>query len=489
MRMLLPNYYAGPLFALGALVAVTCLAGSWYINRLQADLARAVRQDAAGMEAAVELQVQLRHLRVHSLVLMADTTGDRREVVRGDLARVDKALQAILQTASTPDDVQQAKKITLEYGRYKEDLGLDRLQPTTGTMLDVAKWSDAHHMSDLINSCRALADLQRERMRDSVDRNESQSLWAGRVLFCLGIAGVFGGLLSGYVTARILTQRVAQLSVRVQAVHAHLDQEVGAMTVQVPADLGELDQQLERITNRVSAVCQRLQEQERTLLRAEQLAALGQLAAGVAHEVRNPLTGVKLLLQAAVQSKDPTPLTIERLQLLLQEVGRIERTVQGLVDLGLRPPVTRAAQDLVGVIRAAIDVAQSRADAKSVSIGFQTQSKSIITTIDRDRILSLLTNLLFNAIDASPPNSCIEITAFVDVQGIINVSVSDRGEGIHASIADKLFTPFATTKQSGSGLGLTIAKRVAEEHGGTLAATSAPEGGACFTLRIPTAGI
>jgi two-component system sensor histidine kinase HydH len=489
MRMLLPNYYAGPLFALGALVAVTCLAGSWYINRLQADLARAVRHDAAGMEAAVELQVQLRHLRVHSLVLMADTTGDRREVVRGDLARVDKALQAILQTASTPDDVQQAKKITLEYGRYKEDLGLDRLQPTTGTMQDVAKWSDAHHMSDLINSCRALADLQRERMKESVDRNESQSLWAGRVLFCLGIAGVFGGLLSGYVTARILTQRVAQLSVRVQAVHAHLDQEVGAMTVQVPADLGELDQQLERITNRVSAVCQRLQEQERTLLRAEQLAALGQLAAGVAHEVRNPLTGVKLLLQAAVQSKDPTPLTIERLQLLLQEVGRIERTVQGLVDLGLRPPVTRCAQDLVSVIRAAIDVAQSRADAKSVSIGFQPQSKSIITTIDRDRILSLLTNLLFNAIDASPPNSCVEITAFVDVQGIINVSVSDRGEGIHASIADKLFTPFATTKQSGSGLGLTIAKRVAEEHGGTLAATRAPEGGACFTLRIPTAGI
>lgn len=488
MRMLLPNYYAGPLFALGALVAVTCLAGSWYINRLQADLARAVRQDAAGMEAAVELQVQLRHLRVHSLVLMADTTADRRAVVKGDLERVDKALAAILLTASTPDDVEQANKITHEYEQYRANLGLERLKLTTGTMQDVAKWSDTHHMSDLINSCRALADLQRDRMRESVDRNEAQSLWAGRVLFGLGIAGVLGGLLSGYVTARILTQRVAQLSVRVQAVHARLDQEVGAMTVRAPADLGELDQQLERITNRVSAVCQRLQEQERSLLRAEQLAALGQLAAGVAHEVRNPLTGVKLLLQAAVQSNDPTPLTFERLQLLLQEVGRIERTVQGLVDFGLRPPLAQRSEDLVGVIRAAIDVAQSRAEAKAVSIHFRPQTESIVTMMDRDRILSLLTNLLFNAIEATPPNSIVEIAAFVDAQGIINVSVSDRGEGIHASIADKLFTPFATTKKSGSGLGLTIARRVAEEHGGTLDASSAPEGGACFTLRIPTAG-
>lgn len=488
MRMLLPNYYSGPLFALGALVAIVCLAGSWYIQRLQADLARAVRQDAAGMEAAVELQVQLRHLRVHSLVLMADTTADRRQVVQGDLAHVDKALQAIHRTASTEDDAQQAKKIELEYMQYKENLGLDRLQPTNGTMQDVAKWSDTHHMSPLINLCRELADLQRDRMRESVDRSESQSSWAGRVLFGLGIAGVLGGLLSGYVTARMLSQRVTQLSVRVQAVHAHLDQEVGAVTVQAPADFGELDQQLERITSRVSAVCQRLQEQERSLLRAEQLAALGQLAAGVAHEVRNPLTGVKLLLQAAVQSKDPTPLTVERLQLLLQEVGRIERTVQGLVDLGLRPPLERRSEELVGVIRAATEVAQSRADAKSVAIRFRPQTDPITAMIDRDRILSLLTNLLINAIDATPANSCVDVSAFVDTRGIMNVTVSDRGEGIHESMAGKLFTPFATTKQAGSGLGLTIARRVAEEHGGTLEASSAPEGGACFTLKIPAAG-
>lgn len=321
MRPLLPNYYSGPLFGLGALVAFACLACSWY-------------QRASGR--------------------FGPATSN--------------------------------KKIEHDYEQYKEILGLDHLKPSSGAMQDLAKWSDAHHMSDLIESCRALADLQRDRMRESVDRSESQTAWAGRVLFCLGIAGVLAGLMSGYVTARMLTRRVAQLFVRVQAVQAHLDQEVGAMTVQASTDLGDLDQQLDRITGRVSAVCQRLQEQERSLLRAEQLAALGQLAAGVAHEVRNPLTGVKLLLQAAVQSQDPTPLTVERLRLLLQEVGRIERTVQGLVDLGLAPPLERQPQDLLGVIRAAIDAAQSRADAKSVAIHFQITSESLPALIDRDRL-------------------------------------------------------------------------------------------------------
>src|SRR5439155_1592816 len=213
--------------ALGGLVALACLASTGYINRLQADLARAVRYDAAGMEAAVELQVQLRHLRVHSLVLVADPSDARRDVVRSDLARVDAALAA---------------------------------------------------------------------------------------------------LLSGYATARGLSQRVARLSVRVRAVQAQLDQEVGAMTVERPGQLGDLDDQLDRVVGRVREVCRKLQEQERDLLRAEQLAAVGQLAAGVAHEIRNPLTGIKFLVEGALRPAGSTPLSDEGLRVIRADVVRMGGT-------------------------------------------------------------------------------------------------------------------------------------------------------------------
>jgi two-component system sensor histidine kinase HydH len=487
MRQLLFSYYSGPLVALGALVAVACLAGSWYINRLQADLARAVRQDAAGMEAAVDLQVQLRHLRVHSVVLVADRSTARRDVVMADLARVESALGAVRQTAVTPEDARLADSIVEDYARYRDNLGLDRLPPPTSPLSELARWSDAHHMADLLAPCQELADLQRDRMKANLERSEAQTAWAGRVLFGLGFAGVLGGLLSGYMTARTLTRRVAHLSVRVQAVQATLDQDVGALTVQGPPHFGDLDKQLDHVIGRVSEVCRRLQEQERDLLRAEQLAAVGQLAAGVAHEIRNPLTGVKFLLQAAVRPENPTPLTIDRLRLLLQEVARIERTVQGLMDFAQSPPLDRRPHDLRMVVRAAVDVSQSRAEMKSITVRIDSVGEPLRATVDRDQFLSLVTNLLFNAIDATPVGGEVAITTAMSPDGIIQLVVNDAGPGIDPALGGKLFTPFATTKPTGTGLGLTIARRVAREHGGELTAANRPGGGASFTLTLPAA--
>lgn len=485
MKQLLFSRYSGPLVALGSLVAVACLACSWYINRLQSDLAQTVHQDAAGMEAADDLQLQLRHLRVHALVLVADATEARREVVRADLARVDAALLAIHRTASTLEDARLAEKIERDYLRYKEELGLDRLPPSGGLMSDLTRWSDAHHMSDLLVPCRELADRQHERMKASLERSEAQTVWAGRVLLCLGLAGVLGGLLSGYATARTLTRQVAQLSIRVQAVQAHLDQDVGAMTVQEPPHFGDLDEQLDRVVERVRAVCQRLQDQERELLRAEQLAAVGQLAAGVAHEVRNPLTGVKLLLQAAVRAQHPTPLTADRLHLLLQEIARIERTVQGLMDFAQPPRPDRRPHDLQEVVRVAMEVARSRADMNAVAVRIEPAREPLTVAIDRDQLLSLLTNLLFNAIDAAPAGGEVFVSASVGPGGKIQLVVADTGPGIDQAVAGRLFAPFVTTKAGGTGLGLTVAQKVAREHGGTLTASDQAGGGACFTLTLP----
>jgi two-component system, NtrC family, sensor histidine kinase HydH len=488
MRRFPFSLYSGPLVALGALVAVACLAGSWYINRLQTELALAVSQDAAGMEAAVELQLQLRHLRVHSLVLFAGNTEARREVVRGDLAKVDAALKAVQQTATAPEDAQLAQRIVQDYARYRDDLGLDRLPFSGGlSSSDVARWSDEHHMRDLLAPCGDLADRQRERMKDSLQRSEAQTAWAGRVLFGLGFAGVLAGLLSGYATARTATRREARLSIRVQAVQAHLDQEVGAMTVESPPHFGDLDKQLDHVVARVSAVCGRLQEQERELLRAEQLAAVGQLAAGVAHEVRNPLTGIKFLLQAAIRTQNPTPLTVDRLQLLLQEIARIERTVQGLMDFAQAAPRDLRTHDIQTVVESAVNVAQSRAEIKSVILRVNSEREPLRAAIDCDQFLSLLTNLLFNAIDATPAGSEVAVSTGVAPGGMIRVEVSDRGPGIDRALAGRLFTPFATTKPTGTGLGLTVARRIAREHGGELNAADRAGGGACFTLTLPNA--
>lgn len=487
MKHLLFGRYSVPLVALGGLVAMACLGSTWYINRLQADLAQTVRQDAAGTEAAVELQVQLRHLRVHSLVLAADPSAARREVVSADLARIDQALAAVRATATEPEDARLAVQIGEDYARYRDTLNLSALFSPGAKPNDAARWSDAHHMSELLVPCRALADRQRERMNGGLESSQNQTAWAGRILLGLGLVGVFAGVLSGYATARAVNLRVAQLSVRVQAVQAHLDQEVGALTVERPSHFADLDAQLDHVVGRVKEVCQKVQEQERDLLRAEQLAAVGQLAAGVAHEVRNPLTGIKLLLQAAVRTTGPTALTADRLHLLLQEVARIERTVQSLLDFARTAPPDRQLQDLQSVVETAVGLAQGRAEAKCVTIRTGAPLSPLPANVDRDQLLALLTNLLANAIDATPNGGEVGVSTGPDLNGMIRVEVWDTGAGIDPDVADRLFDPFVTTKPTGTGLGLNVARRVARAHGGTLTAVGRPTGGTCFTLTLPPA--
>jgi signal transduction histidine kinase len=486
MRQFPFGRYSAPFVILGGLLAIACLTSMWYINRLQADLATAVRHDAVRLEIAQELQIRLRQLRFHSLMAAADPSPSRRKLRDDDREQV-RASLADARRESTESDHQLLKTIELGYRDYEASLLIENAAGSaTSPNRDLIQWADDHPVRGLLLPCKELANRQRDRMAQSLERSEAQTRWAGRVLLGLGLVGALGGLLIGYATARGLNQRAARLSVRVQAVQTQLDQEVGALTVE-GADRDDLDEQLDRVIGRVKEVCNRLQEQERDLLHAEQLAAVGHLAAGVAHEVRNPLTGIKFLVEAALRPTNPSPLANEDLQLIRHEIIRMERTIQGLLDFARTPALDRRQHDLHNLMNEAAGVARGRAEAKGLSLKVSLPHEPIPAVVDRDQVLSLLTNLLFNAIDATPPGGEVNARVEVGTGGILTVEITDTGSGIDPSILNRLFMPFATTKPTGTGLGLSIARRIAKDHGGSLTAINRPEGGACFTLTLPAA--
>lgn len=475
--------YSGPLIVLGGLLAIACLASTWYINRLQSDLARAVRQDVVRMESAEKLQILLRQLRLHSLIAAADPTEARLKSVQEDRQELVAALAA---AHTDPESADRPLLETIDRHYQNYDVGLSAIPG--GKRLsaeELTQWSDAHRIQVLLTPCRELADRQRGRMDRSLERSDSQTTWAGRVLLGLGLIGALGGLLAGYATARGLNSRAAQLSVRVQAVQAQLDQEVGVMTVASP-DGGDLDIQLDRVIGRVKEVCQRLQDQERGLLRAEQLAAVGHLAAGLAHEIRNPLTGIKFLVEAALRPSAPAALESEDLRLIRQEIIRMERTLQALLDYARTAPLNRQCYDCRQLVAEAGGIVRGRAEAKPVDLQFDLPTHPLMVNVDRDQVLSLLTNLMINAIEAAPPGSRVDVQAETGAKGMVQVQVNDGGPGIDPAIGDRLFTPFTTTKPTGTGLGLSIARRVALDHGGQLAASNRPEGGTCFRVLLPS---
>src|SRR5262249_52944945 len=143
-------------------------------------------------------------------------------------------------------------------------------------------------------------------------------------LFALGAIGPLGGLICGYGIARTLGRSIARLQVRVQDVHEHVGGEVGTVELQAGRDLDSMHTQLDFILERVRALVERLQSQQRAIFRSEQLAMVGKLASSVAHEIRNPLTAMKWLIEGAARSYPEETLSLDDMRVLQSEIERME---------------------------------------------------------------------------------------------------------------------------------------------------------------------
>jgi signal transduction histidine kinase len=219
-------------------------------------------------------------------------------------------------------------------------------------------------------------------------------------------------------------------------------------------------------------------------LRAEQLAAVGQLAASIAHEVRNPLTSIKLLVEVALNGKCGKALTPTDLQVNHDEIVRLERKVQGLLDFARPVETERVPQDRAGVIRRVGELAQERLRQQGVTLNLDLPRQPLSAELDLDQFQSVLVNLVFNALDAMPRGDEVHITLTEEPAGQMRLEVRDTGPGLDANAAARLFMPFFSPKPTGTGLGLTLSKCVVEAHGGTLTACKGVRG-ACFGESVP----
>lgn len=223
---------------------------------------------------------------------------------------------------------------------------------------------------------------------------------------------------------------------------------------------------------------------ETEALRAQQMATLAQLATGVAHEIRNPLTSIKMLIQVNRTKFAEEGLPTDDLELVEQEIRRMERSVNSLLDYA-RPEESEFAEfSILQTIRRSLQLVESRCKSQGVTIEFETTESDLRITGDSQNIGQLLLNLFLNALDAMPEGGTLRI-AVEPIDDRVRISVGDTGTGICETMMDRLFTPFATTKPNGVGLGLGICRRIAEAHGGTLVGRNQSLRGAEFTLNLP----
>jgi signal transduction histidine kinase len=225
---------------------------------------------------------------------------------------------------------------------------------------------------------------------------------------------------------------------------------------------------------------------QKLVMEQEKLASIGRLAAGVAHEINNPMTTIltsAMLIQEDLDSSDPNH---EELQSIVDETLRCRRIVTSLLDFARQNKPSRRPVDVKDLVAESIVLTQKQAAFKDVSVDSAIADDLPKVNLDKGQMQQALINLILNAVDACSAGGRIRVsTGLSEDDRKMEFRVSDTGIGIESDKLSSIFDPFFTTKETGNGLGLAITHGIIEQHEGTIEVDSQPGKGTTFTIRIP----
>lgn len=287
---------------------------------------------------------------------------------------------------------------------------------------------------------------------------ESERLWTA----LLGLLGLLTLALVVLTTHSLLVLRRGSDDLRLA--FGRLE---GDLRADVPlpqaAELAQVAERLRLMATHLAEAHDRERTLERRLGHEQRLAGLGRVVAGVAHEIRNPLAGMKLKLDGMAR-RHLDERSLRDVGICLQEIGRLDGIVHALLMVARRGPVAKQSVEAGELLRERIAAVRSLAEGAGVKLVGEGQA---LVPAHREHLVRMLDNLLRNAIEASPRGGQVRAVV-TPAPGLVSLRVSDQGVGVPAERVSELFEPFFTLKPEGTGLGLFLSRSLAEAHGGTL---------------------
>jgi signal transduction histidine kinase len=237
------------------------------------------------------------------------------------------------------------------------------------------------------------------------------------------------------------------------------------------------------LQSRVQEKTEALHRAQTEIAQSEKLAALGYLAAGMAHEIRNPLNSISLLTQLLGQGVDESDIP-GYLAKILKEVDRIDGIIRKLVHAANRSRLVVDEVRLDQVLRDALEIFSPQIEARQIQVALSCNEPPPPIKADRTELEQIFTNLLMNAVEELQPNGQLSI-AINSPEGVIEVRVADNGGGIAAEHSEAIFKPFFSTKTKGTGIGLPVARRIARLYHGDVIIEQTSQTGTTFLVTIP----
>lgn len=486
-----------PILVFGTLILIIGALAAVYVQREYQRRSEYVARQFAGLSALQNLFVAERDVRYYL----------REFLLRGDAAQIEAARDLRKASEQFTDDAESlvitdSGKELLQKIREGERLvqkGFEELNE--GTL--PAKRQRVIELLDvletrLISPTREYFNLKQQYMEEGLLRTEQFAQLLVLTMTFLGLCGATSGVLYGVAVTRGIGRSLVQLSVPIRNAAGQLSEAVGPLTIQTHWRFEELPEVVGQMAEQIGDVIEQMRASQRRAERSEQLAAAGQLAAGMAHELRNPLTSMKLLVQTSQQHADAGGQMKPRdLEILAEEIERLERVVTTILEYARPPQAKFSETDLTEVVAKCVELMSDRYRRRGVHLNFDPTGAPHVVQGDRSQLRQVVLNVLLNALDASTAGQEV-VVRFSDsadhgarstAERFEVIEVLDHGPGLPTNPEIDIFEPFVSTKkETGLGLGLSISRQIAEAHGGSLVAANRPEGGAVFRLRLPVEG-
>jgi signal transduction histidine kinase len=307
------------------------------------------------------------------------------------------------------------------------------------------------------------------------------------ILWALGITATLAIFLSLFLT-RYVTDPIQELIATMERAERGLEARV---QVRSTDDIGRLGEAFNSLLSKLERARRRVERYHyEQMKRADRLASIGEMAAGIAHEIKNPLAGIAGVIQVLKRDLPAADTRLAVLDEVLSQVERMDKAVRNLLSFARPPEPKMTMVDVNEVISKLLDFLSPQFAKAGITAERRLAAGLPWVVLDPDLMQQALLNISLNALKAMPEGGRLTVetraeAASPDHPGSITIIFTDTGHGISAENLSRIFSPFFTTRQQGTGLGLSITQRIVEQHHGDISVQSEPGRGAVFTINLP----
>jgi signal transduction histidine kinase len=470
------------LTALVAITLVGALVTVWYTYRIEGLLNNILDKNVAAFQEAEALENALVNQKGFVSYFFLDGNpdwlrqlGEYRQIFKETLKRVHNL-------AETENQKEAVEQIETQYNLYTT--GKDKVIALyrSGEREAGARLHNEvrNYFFNTLELCEDYKGLHRQRIEYAMAKSHAEARGLRIIAGTAMLIVILLGLLLIFILFRQILGPIRQIAREAEREDASGESrdEVKALSLRVRGLIEDVDQTQEE-----------LERSRAHLLQAEKMALVGKLAAGVAHTIRNPLTSVKMRLFSLGRTLDLAATQKEDFEVISEEIGHIDTIVQNFLEFSRPPKLKMQKVSPSEVVDLVLQLLEHRLKSYDVDIEVIRKQALPEIEVDPEQMKEVLVNLIINACEAMEQGGSIAIheeESFEESLGrVVLIRLTDNGPGISDSIKEKIFEPFFTTKEEGSGLGLSIASRIVEEHRGRLDITTEEGEGTTFIITLP----